>query len=395
MNISDTQFDTFNSIFTQTLFTLGVDLFDRDLVLNILESFRSQIVLPVAPPGTTGDADLVAQGYWFNQMLDCNIAVYWKYLSPNPTNVSMALRRYNCSGFVAIGWPQDSGYYMIGSDAVMGWQNGSVYTFYLAGKNKDTTGILQNDLLSVSETSIGFQDQVTTVYFTRDFDAGYNPIMDPSNMVVLVSTHDTVNALAYHSCNAKSTYVINLNDGTGRRGGFNNPQKNTHGILMLVGWGLFIPLGMIFARYGREQFPEGLWFKFHQFFMFSGMCLTTAAFVISWVMVDGVYFNTSFHSQLGIAIMLLGYTQFFMGAFRPHKEEGEKAEGLRKVFEIVHPNIGRLLIVAACVNIFAGISTWWPNYISAIYACLCVFPLAVIIALGEFRLQNSDDIERA
>jgi len=284
---------------------------------------------------------------------------------------------------------------MIGSDSIMGWQNGTVYTWYLAGKDKDTSGILPNDLLTVSNPGVTFANDVTTIFFNRDFAAGYNPITDPSNMVVLVSSHDTINSLVYHNCNAKTTMVVNLNDGTAVRGGFNNPQKNTHGILMLVGWGLLIPLGMIFARYGREQFADGLWFKFHQFFMFSGMCLTTAAFVISWVMVDGVYFNTLFHAQLGIAVMLLGYTQFFMGAFRPHKEEGEKATGLRVVFEIVHPNIGRLLLVASCVNIFAGISTWWPGYVNAIYACCCVIPLATIIILGEVRLRSSGDIERA
>jgi len=396
MNISVAQFDTFNQIFTQTLFTLGVDLFDRDLVYAVLSSFQSQIVIPIPPPGTTGDPDLVALGYWLHQDLDCNIAVYWKYLTyPNPTQVEMALRRPDCSGFVAIGWPRDSGYYMIGSDAIMGWQNGSVYTYYLAGKNKDTTGALANDLLTVSTGSVEFLNGTTTIFFTRNLADGYNPITDPSNVVVLVSTHDTTNALAYHTCNAKTTYVLNLNDGTGYRGGFNNPQKNTHGIMMLVGWGIFIPLGMIFARYGREQFPDGLWFKFHQFFMFSGMCLTTAAFVVSWVMVDGVYFNTAFHAQLGIAIMLLGYTQFFMGVFRPHKEEGEKATGLRAAFEIIHPNIGRLLIIVSAVNIFAGISTWWPNYVSAIYACCVVLPLAVIIVLGEIRKRSNDDIERA
>jgi len=159
---------------------------------------------------------------------------------------------------------------------------------------------------------------------------------------------------------------------------------------MLVGWGLFIPLGMISARYGKVLLHGETWFKLHQFFVIGGMFIVSAAFVVSWVMVEGVYFNTSFHSQLGIAVMCLGYVQFFMGLFRPHKEKDEKASGPRKVFEIIHPWNGRILIACAITNIFAGISTWWPYYVHAIFACCCLFPLTVLVIIGEIRLQTGE-----
>jgi len=291
---------------------------------------------------------------------------------------------------VGIGWPQNNGYYMIGSDAVIGWQNGTAYPFYLSTKNKDTSGVVNNDQLNVTDPSVTFVDGITTMYFTRLLSAGFNPITDPTQCVVLVSTHDTTAGLAYHTCNAKTTYVLNLVDGTGYRGGFNNPRKNTHGVLMLVGWGLFIPLGMIFARYGRGALPDGLWFKFHQFFMTMGILMTTAGFILSFLMVDKIYYNTAFHGQLGTAIMGLGYIQFLMGVFRPHKEEGEKATGARAVFEIVHPNTGRLLIVLSCINIFAGISTWWQPFANIIYAACCVAPLALIIIVAEVLGLSSE-----
>jgi len=289
-----------------------------------------------------------------------------------------------------MGWPQ-SGYYMVGSDAVIGWQNGSAYPFFLGGKAKDTSGVLPNSRLTVQDANIDYNNGVTTMFFTRDLYAGWNPITDPSQMLMILSTHDTQDQLFYHTCTSESTYVVNLYDGTAVRGGYNNPQKNTHGILMLVAWGIFIPLGMISARYGRMLWPEPdeKWFYLHISFLTTGMFIASSAFVVAWVMTEGVYFNTSFHSQLGITVMILGYIQYFGGMFRPHKGKEEDPSGPRKVFEILHPNLGRFVLIIAIINIFAGISTWWPYYVHAIFACCVLFPLTVLVILGEAKLQMS------
>jgi len=260
----------------------------------------------------------------------------------------------------------------------------------MVGKQKDTSGAATG-VVNLTNTSATYVNGVTTVYFSRPLNVGENPIVDPSNVLIICSADETNQNLVYHSCTCPTSFTLDFVGGTGQRGGNNNPQRNTHGVLMLVGWGIFIPLGMIVARYGRKTFPDGLWFEIHRGLMSTGLLLTTSAFIIAWVMTQGVFFNTSFHAQLGLTITILGYLQFFSGVIRPHKEEGEEATDPRKVFEIVHPNTGRLLIALAVINIFAGISTWWPYYANVIYATCVLFPLAVIIGLAEVTKAGGDE----
>jgi len=110
-------------------------------------------------------------------------------------------------------------------------------------------------------------------------------------------------------------------------------------------------------------------------------------------MVDGLHFNTAFHSQLGLAIMILAYLQYIGGLTRPHKDEDSSDVSFpRRVFEFVHPMTGRLLLIAACVNIFAGINTWWPWWVDIVYAVtVTVFVLFIIFC--ELTGVGKDDSE--
>lgn len=59
----------------------------------------------------------------------------------------------------------------------------------------------------------------------------------------------------------------------------------THATLMLIGWGLLVPLAMASAamlkltKYGKD----GVWFKIHQALVYSSLIVTVAAFVIIFV----------------------------------------------------------------------------------------------------------------
>ena len=37
-----------------------------------------------------------------------------------------------------------------------------------------------------------------------------------------------------------------------------------HGILMFLGWGIFLPAGVIIARFKELWSPNGLWFSLHR-----------------------------------------------------------------------------------------------------------------------------------
>lgn len=104
---------------------------------------------------------------------------------------------------------------------------------------------------------------VTTIKFTRAFNAGFNPIINPKLVPIITSTHDTEDAIAYHSCSAGSLVVINLLDGGGSEIS-EVDLKSIHGSLMIVGWGFFLVLGKLFSPQTRPSLPLPLILSFTQ-----------------------------------------------------------------------------------------------------------------------------------
>jgi len=272
---------------------------------------------------------------------------------------------------------------MIGSDAIIGWVTGSgsasVNPYHLEGKVD--TQVVMNTKLSISATSGTESDGVTTIFFTRPLKSGYNPIADPTAVTIIASSLDGADGIGYHSCRVQQSYVINLVDGGGSTGSsqVDDPLRDTHGALMLTGWGIFLVLGVLSARYGKGLGGDW-WFTLHQFFQITGFVMVSAGFTIAWIMTGGAHFNTKIHAQFGLTVMILGYLQFFGGLLRPHKpKEGQSKSALRTLFEFLHPWTGRVLLIAACVNIFIGINIWWHWWVNILYALLVAFFVLVIL----------------
>jgi hypothetical protein len=72
----------------------------------------------------------------------------------------------------------------------------------------------------------------------------------------------------------------------------------------------------------------------------------------------------------------------------------EKKSTPRKVFETMHPNLGRLIMLLAIITIFAGISEaewhWWVY----IFYGSCLGILLVVCILLEVLSRTSDKVER-
>jgi len=224
---------------------------------------------------------------------------------------------------------------------------------------------------------------VTTIFFTRPLMAGSNPITDPTAVPVIASSKDESDGIGYHgACRVQATYVLNLIDGGGAAGSgaVEDPLRDAHGALMLTGWGVFLVAGVIAARYGKGLGGDW-WFNLHQLFQVTGFLMVSGAFTIAWIMTGGVHFNTDFHAQLGLTIMIMAYFQFFGGLLRPHKgKDGDKSTA-RAVFEVVHPWTGRLLLVLSVINIFSGISIWFRYWVYIIYALIVAFWFLLILFL--------------
>lgn len=208
MKISFAAFTKFNDIFISALASLNVAPADRAVVRALLDSTQSAIVDTPAS-GSSGDPDLVAKGYTLNQPLDCGITVYWMPINtdPQPADrvVKFAVRR-TTTGYVALGFPANNEFRMVGSDAVIGWvrPDGSISVNAYLLASKRSSDVIPNDMLNVTEVAGTEVDGVTTIYFTRLLMKGYNPITDLTKVTVIASTHDSADSIQQHSCRISS-----------------------------------------------------------------------------------------------------------------------------------------------------------------------------------------------
>ena len=72
-----------------------------------------------------------------------------------------------------------------------------------------------------------------------------------------------------------------------------DPKHLAHGALMLVAWGLLLPLGGLLPRTWRDALPDGGWLRVHRGLQSAGLLLSLAGFAVSVAMVSGSHFDAS------------------------------------------------------------------------------------------------------
>ncbi|KII92708.1 hypothetical protein PLICRDRAFT_481813 [Plicaturopsis crispa FD-325 SS-3] len=133
-----------------------------------------------------------------------------------------------------------------------------------------------------------------------------------------------------------------------------------HAILSVLGFLLFLPLGVLIARYVRTISP--VWFLGHsvtQVAIAGPIIVSGVALGISAVQTDdGMHVNDT-HKRWGIAIFVLYFVQCGAGAvihrFKP------STNGRRPIQNYVHALMGLTLIAFAFYEVRTGYSQEWPN----------------------------------
>lgn len=83
-------------------------------------------------------------------------------------------------------------------------------------------------------------------------------------------------------------------------------SKKTHGVLGILGWGLFSPFGAIFARYFKNQ---KLWYYFHVSAQFIGFILGLAGVVLGIQLHNKLQVHIPAHEGIGILVLVLSILQ--------------------------------------------------------------------------------------
>ncbi|KAI4306120.1 hypothetical protein L6164_029427 [Bauhinia variegata] len=155
--------------------------------------------------------------------------------------------------------------------------------------------------------------------------------------------------------NIDSTETVDLttNEVRGSKN-YRSYLRSVHGVLNIVGWGTFLPIGVIAARYLRV-YPikwEGWWAYIHMGCQTIGYLTGTTGWVIGLWLGHVSKYHT-FYTHRTFAIFIFAFTTLQMLAFRLRPKP---TDDYRKYWNMYHHLLGYALLVVICLNIFKGIS---------------------------------------
>ncbi|PRW57965.1 cytochrome b561 and DOMON domain-containing protein [Chlorella sorokiniana] len=152
----------------------------------------------------------------------------------------------------------------------------------------------------------------------------------------------------------------------------NNALKAAHAWLGVIGWGVFVPIGIVVARSFKDTLPT-TWFHLHRALVALGLLLGTISLGTGFHLGGGwttTSYDQSIHRDLGMACTVLGAAQLSSIVVRPGK--GHKH---RRAWELCHHWAGRAAAIIAIANIYWGclymwdLGVWaWASYTSVLSA---------------------------
>ena len=152
-----------------------------------------------------------------------------------------------------------------------------------------------------------------------------------------------------------------------------------HGRLMVLGWGVCMPLGALAARYlkvlPRQNWPEELdtklWWHAHLILQLSGVALALGSLGLVWGHAGGATVFADMHAYMGWLVSALAVIQILSGMMRGSKGgptdnsiPADKKHVVgdhflmtprRLLFERVHKGLGWLTLLSAAVVIVFGL----------------------------------------
>lgn len=83
--------------------------------------------------------------------------------------------------------------------------------------------------------------------------------------------------------------------------------RKSHGILVMLGWGILMLIGVMVARYMRQWDP--IWFYSHTAIQSLGFVLGVAGIICGFVLSNRVSTDVDEHKTIGIIVLVLGCLQ--------------------------------------------------------------------------------------
>ena len=145
-----------------------------------------------------------------------------------------------------------------------------------------------------------------------------------------------------------------------------------HGRVMVLCWGVLLPLGVLIARFFKviplQKWPERLdskvWWKVHLHGQSAALVLALVGVALIWSTASGTTQLARLHGYMGWAVMALGVIQAVAGFARGSKGgplepiiRGDHYDMTRRrnTFERLHKSLGYAALLLAVVTVFMGL----------------------------------------
>ncbi|XP_012830743.1 PREDICTED: cytochrome b561 and DOMON domain-containing protein At5g47530-like [Erythranthe guttata] len=333
--------------------------------------------------GSPSQAQNNCSGYTFSdikysyttcqQLPVLNSFLHWNYHQSNHT-IDIAYRH---TGVTPSGWivwalnPARSGLSMIGSQSLVAFVNsttGSIHPYTSPISDYDTT--LQPGPLSFPVPSIAAEfttDNQMIIYATIQLPAGRTSFTHVwQNGVVSGNTpqrHRTTGDNMRSSATIDFSTGTTSNTGAAGTGGSRQRNRNVHGVLNVVSWGILMPVGAMAARYLKLfKSANPTWFYIH-------VACQSSAYIIGvsgWA--TGIKLGTDSRGVQQTTHRNIGITLYVLALLLRPKPDHK----YRLYWNMYHHVTGYCVLILSIVNIFEGFEIldtekkWETTYIGVL-----------------------------
>ncbi|PHU09726.1 Cytochrome and DOMON domain-containing protein [Capsicum chinense] len=374
--------DGVSRLLVLTMFFVILFGFQREkngVVMAIDEDAKALCSINLAeflPPPYGGLENMVCQPVWNSFLL--------RYSQSKDNVITIVLSTIYTSGWVGMGFSPDG--MMINSSCMAGWVtpegHGKIKQYYAEGHIPSKVIPDKGELPLTSVPPLIYL-QGATVYLA--FQLKYTSRLKTQSMLLAFSSkypqhhhltaHEDKTAIKFDfssgtpfSAIAKPNYFI---------------SSTTHGVLGILGWGLFCPFGAIFARYFRYQ---QIWYYVHISAQFIGFVLGLAGVIVGIQLNNKLQPDIPGHQGIGILILVLSILQVLAFFARPDKDSK-----YRRYWNLYHSWVGRTALFFGAVNIvlgmhYAGAGPGWKlsyGFVLASTMLACIL-LEMLLRLRKF-----------
>ncbi|XP_049401424.1 cytochrome b561 and DOMON domain-containing protein At3g61750-like [Solanum stenotomum] len=327
-----------------SLFIMLISLAQRKgMVMGVDEDAKALCSVNLAqflPPPYGGLENMVCQPVWNSFLL--------RYSQTKDNVVTIVLSTVYTTGWVGMGFSRDGK--MINSSCMVGWVNpegqGKIRQYYVEGLTPSKIKPEKGELPLTSVPPLVYL-QGATIYLA--FQLKYpNRLKNQPILLAFATKYPHHHHLTVHD--DKTTILFDFSSGNSFdvSAGPNDytSSRKTHGVLGILGWGLFCPFGAIFARYLGNQKS---WYYFHVSAQFIGFILGLAGVVLGVQLHNNLQVHIPAHEGIGILVLVLSILQVLAFFLRPDRDSK-----YRKCWNLYHGWVGRIALFFAAINIVLG-----------------------------------------